>query len=269
MSRPRRPLARAACRGVSWCGELPSHGVARGARAAGSASSRGPPPSVVEGCRSRSARVRLRGGRACYRSVTAAARSAGRCACRRASAGATLRGTVAGGRRARRFTARLRPPPAGCYADGLRAGAGRRARSGTASAALRRRGVERAGRYPSGSHGDHAALRAGRDGGPGERRAARGRRPHLGSLAGSPGLLVSIPDPGSMAVLDAAARELGPDARRRTGRSRGDAGLQELPPGFGPVPPSGRAAMLSHLLAMRMPAAWNARARFPWPTGPL
>ena len=88
-------------------------------------------------------------------------------------------------------------------------------------------------------------------------RAAGGRI--VGSLAGSSRLLVEIPDPGSLTVLNRLLASL----ERMRGVKRVDraemAESQELPPGFGPVPPAGRAAELSHLLAIRMPAAWNAR----------
>ena len=79
------------------------------------------------------------------------------------------------------------------------------------------------------------------------------------SVAGWPQLAVGIPDPGSLAALDALLAKL--SARpgvERAGRADMPA-TEELPPGFASPPSSVGGPILSHLLALRMPAAWNAR----------
>ena len=80
-----------------------------------------------------------------------------------------------------------------------------------------------------------------------------------GSLVGSSRLVVAIPDPGSTKALDRLLARL----RQLPGVKRADhaelAEAQELPSGFAAPPAASHAAELSHLLAMRMPAAWNAR----------
>ena len=80
----------------------------------------------------------------------------------------------------------------------------------------------------------------------------------VGAVAGSPQLAVAIPDPGSLAALETLLAGL----RTRPGVDR--AGLADMPaadelPAFATPPSVAEAGQLSHLLAMRMPAAWNAR----------
>ena len=81
----------------------------------------------------------------------------------------------------------------------------------------------------------------------------------VGSIEDSPQLAVGIPDPGSLAALDALLVTL----RTRPGVERAGRAdmpaIEELPTGFASPPSSTGAPILSHLLAMRMPAAWNAR----------
>ncbi len=81
----------------------------------------------------------------------------------------------------------------------------------------------------------------------------------VGSVAGSPQLAVAIPDPGSLDALEDLLAAL----RTRPGVARASladmAETNELPSGFASPLPAARALELSHLLAMRMPAAWNAR----------
>ncbi len=81
----------------------------------------------------------------------------------------------------------------------------------------------------------------------------------VGSIDGSPQLAVRIPDPGSLAALDALLQTL----ETRAGIERADRAdmpaVEELPTGFASPPSSTDGPILSHLLAMRMPAAWNAR----------
>ena len=81
----------------------------------------------------------------------------------------------------------------------------------------------------------------------------------VGSIEGSPHLAVGIPDPGSLAALDALLTTL----RTQPGVARAERAdmpaIEELPTGFASPPSSTGGPILSHLLAMRMPAAWNAR----------
>jgi hypothetical protein len=81
----------------------------------------------------------------------------------------------------------------------------------------------------------------------------------VGSIEGSPQLAVGIPDPGSLAALDALLATL----RTEPGVARAERAdmpaIEELPTGFASPPSSTGGPILSHLLAMRMPAAWNAR----------
>ena len=81
----------------------------------------------------------------------------------------------------------------------------------------------------------------------------------VGSIDGSPQLAVGIPDPGSLAALDAllATLETRPGVER-AGRADMPT-VDELPTGFASPPSAAGGPILSHLLAMRMPAAWNAR----------
>jgi Tol biopolymer transport system component len=81
----------------------------------------------------------------------------------------------------------------------------------------------------------------------------------VGSIEGSPQLAVGIPDPGSLAALDGVLVTL----RTQPGVDRAERAdmpaVEELPTGFASPPSSTGGPILSHLLAMRMPAAWNAR----------
>jgi hypothetical protein len=81
----------------------------------------------------------------------------------------------------------------------------------------------------------------------------------VGAIDGWQDLAVGIPDPGSLAALDALLAGL----RGRPGVERAAraeiAETQEIPAGFASPLPSADALRLSHLFAMRMPAAWNAR----------
>ena len=76
---------------------------------------------------------------------------------------------------------------------------------------------------------------------------------------GWPDFAVGIPDPGSLAALDALLTGL----RASPGIERAELAeiteTQEIPSGFASPLPSSDALRLSHLFAMRMPAAWNAR----------
>ena len=81
----------------------------------------------------------------------------------------------------------------------------------------------------------------------------------VGSIEGSPQLAAGIPDPGSLDALDALLATLGTrPGVDRAGRADMPA-AEELPAGFATPLSSANGAILSHLLAMRMPAAWNAR----------
>ena len=80
-----------------------------------------------------------------------------------------------------------------------------------------------------------------------------------GAVAGAPQLAVTIPDPGSLAALEDLLEEL----RAKPGIERATLAdmptTNELPTGFvSPLSVAGGAA-LGHLIALRMPAAWNAR----------
>jgi Tol biopolymer transport system component len=80
-----------------------------------------------------------------------------------------------------------------------------------------------------------------------------------GAVAGSPQLVVTIPDPGSLAALEDLLDAL----RAKPGIERATLAelpaTNELPTGFAsPLSTTGGAA-LGHLVALRMPAAWNAR----------
>ena len=81
----------------------------------------------------------------------------------------------------------------------------------------------------------------------------------VGAIDGWQDLAVGIPDPGSLVALDALLTGL----RGQPGIERAEraeiAETQEIPSGFASPLPSADALRLSHLFAMRMPAAWNAR----------
>lgn len=72
-------------------------------------------------------------------------------------------------------------------------------------------------------------------------------------------IVVGLPDPGGLAVLDRLIAGL----RHRRGIRRAErselAAPRELPRGTAAPPTTTQAAELSHLLAARVPAAWNAR----------
>jgi hypothetical protein len=216
---------------------------------------------ALDGCRSRSSRVRLRRGRA---SIAVAARCKGipgALRVRGTVSGKLLRGTATRGGRTRRFRARLKRPPGALLK-------GRRSARATRSV----RDTDRLQRHPdselSRARGGtlvprtEIALRFRPNATVGQVNAALtsvgGRI--AGSLDGSTHLIVAIPDPGDLDALDKVLAGL----ERRKGVRRADrtelAAPQELPPAAGSPPSGARAAELSHLLAMRMPAAWNARA---------
>ncbi len=80
----------------------------------------------------------------------------------------------------------------------------------------------------------------------------------VGAVPASPQLAVAIPDPGDLAALETLLAGL----RAQPGVDR--AGVADMPvtdelPAFATPPSVAEAGQLSHLLAMRMPAAWNAR----------
>ena len=80
-----------------------------------------------------------------------------------------------------------------------------------------------------------------------------------GAVAGAPQLAVTIPDPGSLPALEDVLDEL----RAMPGIERpmlaDMPATNELPPGFASPPSVAGGVALSHLIALRMPAAWNAR----------
>jgi Subtilase family/RTX calcium-binding nonapeptide repeat (4 copies) len=215
-----------------------------------------PPAVVVEGCRSRSQRVRRRSRGASVSVVARCPRIRGPLRVRATISGATMRGTAG----ARSFTARLKPPR-GKLLKGRRSA--RALRAVRNSDALERHGETDVSRTGNGARVARTAivLRLARRATVGQvnaaLKAAGGRI--ASALSGSPQLVVAIPDPGTLDALDRVLATLG----RMPGVDSAGRALmaetQELPPGFSaPLAPS-RAAELSHLLALRMPAAWNAR----------
>ncbi len=225
-----------------------------------------PPAVVVDGCRSRGARVRVRGGRGSI-AVTARCRGIrGGLRIRARLRGKTLQGTS----NRRSFTARLRPPPGKLLRGRASARASRAIRTVDAvqrhsasevSTSARGAGFVRTELVlrlkPTATVGQvNGALRAA-----GGRIAA--------SVPGMPRLVISIPDPGSLGVLDALLARLGRRPGIASALRAGVASTQELPPGFAAPPAGTHAAELSHLLAMRAPAAWNARAAIRLPDRPI
>jgi Subtilase family/RTX calcium-binding nonapeptide repeat (4 copies) len=216
---------------------------------------------TLDGCRTRSSRVRLRRGRAAIAVAARCERIPGPLRVRGVVAGKLLRGVATRGKRSRRFRARLDPPPG-------RLLKGRGSRRATRSVRDTDRLQRHAGSEVSSARGGRLvprteiSLRFKPGATVGQVNAALrsvgGRI--AGALDGSTHLVVAIPDPGSLEALDAVLSGL----ERRKGVRRADrtelAGAQELPPAAGSPPSGARAAELSHLLAMRMPAAWNARA---------
>lgn len=217
---------------------------------------------VVEGCRSRGADVRVRRGRASVSARVACARVPGLLRLRATINGGRLRGTITSGRRVRRFVARRLAVPKG---GGLLRG------GGSARALRSVRNVDDFARHPdseiSSAPGGLRVARTELELRFTERatvaqvnaalRSVGGRI--AGSLKGSPLLAVVIPDPGGLAALDAVIAGLA--ARPGVARVAQSTMVHtdELPPGLGSPPSASGALALSHLLAMRMPAAWNAR----------
>jgi hypothetical protein len=215
-----------------------------------------PPAVVVEGCRSRSQRVRRRGRGASVSVVARCPRIRGPLRVRATITGATMRGTAG----ARSFTARLKPPR-GKLLKGRRSA--RALRAVRDSDALERHGETDVSRTRNGARVARTAivLRPARRATVGQVNAAlaaAGGR-IASALSGSPQLVVAIPDPGTLDALDRVLATLG----RMPGIDSAGRALmaetQELPPGFSAPLAASRAAELSHLLALRMPAAWNAR----------
>ena len=80
-----------------------------------------------------------------------------------------------------------------------------------------------------------------------------------GAVAGSPQLAVTIPDPGSLAALEDLLDELRAEPGIERATLADMPATNELPTGFAsPLSATGGVA-LGHLVALRMPAAWNAR----------
>ena len=80
-----------------------------------------------------------------------------------------------------------------------------------------------------------------------------------GAVAGSPQLAVTIPDPGSLAALEDLLDELRAEPGIERATLADMPATNELPTGFAsPLSATGGEA-LGHLVALRMPAAWNAR----------
>jgi hypothetical protein len=213
-----------------------------------------PAAVVVEGCRSRSPRVRSRRGR-----VSASARVA----CERVRGSLRLQATIRGKRMRgtlgkRRFTASLRAP-AGVVlrgrgralaavrdTDKLARHSGNEISLGRGVVETARTEIELLFRRRATVRQVNAALNS-----------VGGRI--AGSLEDSPSLQVAIPDPGSLAALDAVIRSVAKRAGvQRAGRAE-MADTFVLPPNLGSPLPAASASALSHLLALRAPAAWNAR----------
>ena len=81
-----------------------------------------------------------------------------------------------------------------------------------------------------------------------------------GSLAGSPALIVAVPDPGSSRALQLLARRMGRRPGVRSVALSAMAQEQQLPPGIASPPSSAQRQALGHLLASGLAAAWNARS---------
>jgi hypothetical protein len=216
---------------------------------------------AVDGCRARSARVRSRRGRASIAYAGRCPGIPGTLRVRGTVSGRLLSGIATRGRRARRFRAKL-DPPAGVLLKGR--GPARATRSVRDTDRFRRHPDSEVSRARGGTlvPRTEISLRFKPDATVGlvngAIRSVGGRI--AGSLDGSTHLVVAIPDPGSLDALGAVLAGL----ERRKGVRRADrtelAAAQELPPAAGSPPGASSAAELSHLLAMRMPAAWNARA---------
>ena len=80
-----------------------------------------------------------------------------------------------------------------------------------------------------------------------------------GAVAGAPQLAVTIPDPGSLAALEDLLDELRAEPGIERATLADMPATDELPTGFVSPPSAVGGAALGHLIALRMPAAWNAR----------
>ena len=80
-----------------------------------------------------------------------------------------------------------------------------------------------------------------------------------GAVAGSPQLAVTIPDPGSLAALEDLLDELRAEPGIERATLADMPATNELPTGFASPLSATDGAALGHLVALRMPAAWNAR----------
>ena len=217
-----------------------------------------PSAVVVDGCRTRGARVRrAKGGVRLRARVRCGERTVGLSARVR---GRLMLGMSVSGRSARRFRAR-RARPEGVLLKGKR--------SRTTLGAVR--DVDRLRR-----HGADEVSRLGR---------ARVARTELvlrvkrgatvgrvnkvlqslgggivGSLERSPALIVAIPDPGSARALKRVVRRVERARMISSVAPSAMAETQALPPGIASPPSARQRAALSHLLASGIAAAWNARA---------
>ena len=82
----------------------------------------------------------------------------------------------------------------------------------------------------------------------------------VGSLTGSPTLIVAIPDPGGARPLKRVVSRLKRAPGIESASASAMAETQQLPPGIATPPTDGQEAALSHLLASGIVTAWNARA---------
>ena len=220
-----------------------------------------PAAVVVEGCRTRSRRVRVGRSRAAIAARVSCAGIRGRITVTGAVTRGVLRGTARRGRRSRRFSARLRPPPGvllrgrpSSRALGAVPSTNELERHSPATISTTRGGL-RVARTEISVRLAQAATIAPVNA---ALRAVGGRI--AGSVPGARQVAVAIPDPGSLGALTALVERLG----RLRGIDRAAladiAATNELPPGFASQLAGNGATRLSHLLALRMPAAWHARA---------
>ena len=219
-----------------------------------------PAAVVVEGCRTRSRRLRVGRSRATVAATATCGGIRGRLTLSGTITGKTLRGSARHGRRTRRFVARLRSPR-GVMLAGRPSARALRAVKNTTNFA--RHSPSQVSKLRGGSEvaRTEIELRFERKATVGQvngaLRAVGGRI--AGSIAGSPLVAVASPDPGSAAALAAILKRL----ERMRGVARAAfsdmVAAEELPPAFASPLSGTGAARLSHLLALRMPAAWNAR----------
>jgi hypothetical protein len=214
----------------------------------------------VDGCRSRGARLRVRHAKVAVSVRLSCPHRGGAGQLAGVIRGQRLAGTLTLGKTARRFVAK-RVAPAGVALPGRA--------SGRALSALR--DVDKATRHDAAEVSPSGHLRVLRT----ElvlQFASRARvldvnaalRAVGGRIAaavhGSPLVVAGIPDPGTVAVLNAVVRRVA----RMAGVARVARSLMpqpdDLPTGLAAPPTTGQLDGVSHLLAMRMPAAWNARA---------